>query len=248
MVDQVTFLGTGSSNGIPVIGCKCSICDSKEIKDSRLRSSVLINTDGKNILIDASPDFRANALTYKIDKIDYCFLSHLHFDHVAGVDDLRAVSFFQKRKPRVIMQECMRDGFLVRYNYLKKHIDFEFLSEDQGNYVLNTKTIKYFTYGHANLKVMGLRFDNFAYLTDIKEYDHSMFDQLKGIDLLVIAATRLTESPLHLTLDEAIEFARKTDAKKVYLTHISHEICHNSVSRHLPEGFYLAYDGLKLSI
>jgi phosphoribosyl 1,2-cyclic phosphate phosphodiesterase len=248
MTHQAIFLGTGSSSGVPVLGCSCNICHSNHSKNKRLRSSILLQAGQKNILFDAAPDFRATAIDHDIGFIDTCFISHMHFDHCGGVDDFRSLYFFNEKKIKVVMLETMKQNFLRRYDYIKQHCEFEFLPGSCGHYSVDGLSVRYFSYSHANMQVMGLRYKNFAYLTDIKEYDDSLFQELIGLDTLVIAATRVTESPLHLSLAEAIKFAKRSGAMRVYFTHLSHEICYELHSKGLPEGMSLAYDGLTVPI
>jgi phosphoribosyl 1,2-cyclic phosphate phosphodiesterase len=250
------FLGTGSSSGIPVIGCTCKVCTSDNPKNKRLRSSALVQFGEKNYLIDAGPDIRAQALQYHINKLDGLILTHTHFDHIGGLEELRIYNFKQQHAlPCLLSSESLLDIKQLFYylfaekaegqNYTSQY-DFITHAEKQGKLDFHGLPVRFMNYYQGGMKVMGLRFGDLAYLTDIKTYSEDLFEFLKGVNTLIVSALRFTPSQLHLSIDEAIDFAMRVGAKESYFMHLSHDIEHAHVSSLLPKGIYLAYDGLKL--
>lgn len=258
MTNTATFLGTGSSLGVPVIGCPCAVCSSTNPKNKRFRSSILLNYEGKRIVIDAGPDFRSQALNAKLDHLDGVIFTHSHQDHSAGIDDLRIYSFRNKAPfPCLVSRETAKD-LELRYFFMfkmqpneptkTKRLHLNVLEEREGNTEFLGIPIRYFSYEQIGMQVLGIRIGSFAYVTDIKNYDEAILKELDGVNTLVLSALRFTESHMHLTVDEAIDFAEKTHAKHCYLTHISHEIEHEKVSAYLPSTIKLSYDGLQIFI
>ena len=253
---EVTFLGTGSSMGIPVIGCHCDVCQSTNPNDKRLRCSILIEVDGRTILVDTSPDLRQQALTHEIENVDGVIITHIHFDHIAGIDDLRVYNYRFSTVIPMLMHEKSYVGFASKYDYLLREgckettqtakLDVQRVDGDHGDVDFLDLPIRYFCYGQAKMHVMGFRLRNFAYVTDIRVYEELIFDELKGLDVLVVSALRHDPSKVHFNIEEAIAFAQKVGAKKTYFTHMAHEIDHVKVNDALPEGIELAYDGLKI--
>lgn len=250
------FLGTGGSAGVPVIGCKCSVCLSKMPQNQRLRTSGLLKLGGQSLLIDVGPDFRQQALRYQIDHIDGLLLTHTHFDHIAGIDELRTFYLKQKRSlPCLLSFESLED-LKVRYSYLFQPIgkaptlsvqmQMHLLKEDLGEEEFLGIKIGYCSYFQGNMKVTGFRVGKFAYISDIKEYDESVFVSLKGIEQLVVSALFEESSPLHFSLNEAIHFAKKAGAKETWITHISHKMDYETVSLKLPSNIRLGIDGMEI--
>lgn len=253
MIGKVVFLGTGASTGIPVVGCGCSVCKSKKKKNKRLRPSCLIELKGKKFLIDATCDFRQQALRENILQVDGVLLTHLHFDHSGGLDDLRIFSILEKKAIKCLLSQETLEALKIRYPYFfsKKNkgaisvkFDFQIVKGDFSKNFFEGILVENLSFFQNTLKVTGYRIGSFAYISDIKTYDEKIFSCLKGIDVLVLSALRKEESSFHFNIKQAIEFAEKTTAKKVYFTHIAHEIDHHIVQKELPKGFYLAYDGL----
>ncbi|MBI3509003.1 MAG: MBL fold metallo-hydrolase [Chlamydiia bacterium] len=250
------FLGTGASAGIPVIGCKCDICHSTSACNKRMRPAGLLRVDGKKILIDVGPDFRQQALQFGIDHVDGLLLTHTHSDHIAGVDDLR-IFFVRGHKPVpcLLSQESAQE-LCKRYDYLfaqpkdkaslTAQLELHILKHNMGHTEFLGLRIGYCSFYQSSMQVTGWKIGRFAYISDIREYEISIFDALQGTDLLVLSALRKEASPLHLTLDEAVVFARRVGAKKTYLTHISHTLEHESTNRFLPPDVQLGYDGQQL--
>lgn len=257
MKGKLLFLGSGGSMGIPVIGCSCKVCRSNAGEDKRLRPSVLLSLNGKRFLVDIGPDYRTQALKYGIDTLDGLILTHSHYDHIAGLDELRIYIFRQEAPVPCLLSRETFDELKMRYHYFlpphvkdKVHITklkFQVLDGDVGETTFEGMPISYFSYLQMGMKVNGFRVGTLAYVTDIMEYEESIFDSLQEIDTLIISARRWEKSVAHLSVEEAIAFSKKTGAKKTYFTHISHEIHHETTSKELPEGVELAYDGLELN-
>lgn len=251
------FLGTGGSMGIPVIACHCAVCQSESPCNCRMRPSALITVNGKRFLIDCGPDFRSQALHYHIDTLDGIILTHAHHDHTAGIDELRVFYLHQKKVLPCLLSEATASELRRRYHYIfddrlakqkfTARIDLQILEGERGQTSFQGMQIKYVTYTQGGMKVNGFRFGNLAYISDIKEYDDSIFEDLKGIETLIISALRPTPSPMHLNVDDAIAFANRTQAKHTWLTHIAHELDHEEANAYLPTNVRMAYDGLELN-
>lgn len=257
MQGQFCFLGTGGSMGVPVIGCTCSVCQSTSAKDKRLRTSGLLTIDNKSILVDCGPDFRQQALNHNLRHIDGVILTHAHHDHTAGIDELRVYYMHTHQPIPCLMSLETADDIKNRFNYLfdsgltvgrlTSKMDLLIQPQERGMVNFLGLDIKYMTYMQAGMKVNGYRIGNFAYITDIHEYPDSIFDDLAGVEVLVISALRFTPSHLHLTVDQAIDFSKKIQAKETWLTHICHEISHEKIDAYLPANIRGAYDGLTIT-
>lgn len=256
MKGQFLFLGTGGSMGVPVIGCHCGVCTSRSPYNKRLRPSGLVTIGQKKFLIDAGPDFRTQALQYNIFSLDAVLMTHAHHDHTAGIDDLRAYLPVNHRPlPLLLSQETYED-LKVRFAYifapsrpslsLVSQFDTHLLERDEGKMDFLGVPLRYLTYRQAHMGVNGFLFGDFAYLSDIKEYSPAIFEQLQGIRVLVISALRFSTSALHFTVDEAIDFANRVGAEKVWLTHVAHDLEHEQANAYLPHHIRMAYDGLEI--
>lgn len=253
---RLLFLGTGASLGVPVIGCSCSVCTSPSSFNRRLRPSVLVKTRQKHFLIDAGPDFRCQALEHKIEHLDGLLLTHAHHDHTGGLDDLRPI-FYKRSSPLPVLlsKETARD-IQLRFHYVFKPYDLHKSSnrlhlqllpeEKEGNCIFESVPIDFVTYEQARMAVNGYRFGDLAYVSDIRHYPESIFQKLQGVKTLIISALRFAPSLLHFSVDEAIEFAEKIQASRVWLTHISHEMDYEKTNASLPSHVKLAYDGLEV--
>lgn len=249
-------MGTGGSMGIPVIGCGCSVCRSDNPCNKRFRSSCLVTTPSKKILIDAGPEFRLQALSYGINALDALFITHAHQDHVAGLDDLRPLFFHKKEPLRCIMSQETFADLKMRFGYIfeskKKSgsllpkFAVNILENPRGEVDIEGVKIKYFSFSQAAMSVNGYRFGNLAYVSDIKEYPETLFDDLRGVEILIISALRKEENPIHFTVDEAVAFSQKVGAKKTWLTHIAHELDHEKTNQSLPENIRMSWDGLAI--
>lgn len=253
---EITFLGTGTSQGIPVIGSTHPVCLSDNIKDKRLRVSVLISWEDYNYVIDCGPDFRQQMLANPIKKLDGILFTHEHSDHTAGIDDIRPYFFRQGDIPIYAHKRVVEE--------LKKRFDYIFANEDrypgapavQINFVENGNS---FPLGnakvmpvevkHNRLQVFGYRINEFAYLTDVKTISDDEIKKLKGVKVLVVNALRIEPHHSHFNLEEALDFIKVVNPEKAYLTHISHLLgFHDEVEKKLPKNVYLAYDNLKITV
>lgn len=252
---QVTFLGTGTSQGIPVIGSKHPVCLSENPKDKRLRVSVLVEWEGSIILIDCGPDFRAQMLTNKVDRLDAILFTHEHNDHTAGLDDIRPFFFKQGDIP-VFAHSRVLQNLHKRFEYiLDDHDKYPGAPSVQINEIEN-KTFLFKDLAiipinalHNRLQVFGFRLKHFAYLTDVKTIEPEETNKLKGVKVLVINALRQESHHSHFSLEEALTFIAEVNPEQAYITHISHLLgFHDEIQATLPKNVFLAYDNLKITI
>lgn len=250
---KITFLGTGTSKGIPVIGSKHKVCLSEDPKDTRMRSSVLIQWNDFNYVIDCGPDFRQQILNTKIATLDGILFTHYHADHTAGLDDIRPFCDLSGSIPVYAKKDVIHN--------LKERFDYIFATENRyfgaPSLTVNRVRNKIFSLKnmdvipikikHGRLKIFGYRFDKFAYITDAKYISKKQLEKLKDLDILVLNALRIDSHPTHFNLQEALEYISEINPKKAYITHISHKLgFHAEVSKNLPENVFLSYDGLEL--
>lgn len=255
-VGRFLFLGTGASSGVPVIGCECKVCQSKDPCNQRLRPAGLLDVMGKRFLIDAGPDLREQALKYEIDSLDGVLLTHTHYDHTGGLDELRIFYFLQRRPlPCLLSQESMVDIEHRYYYMFRDHmhgsnftakLDWQVLESDRGHVIFQGVPIQYMSYKQGGMGVNGFRLGDFAYISDIYEYPESIFDDLKGVKTLIVGALRKSQSYVHFTVEQAVEFAHRVGAKESWLTHISHDLDHQDCNEELPPDVRMGYDGLEL--
>ena len=251
---KVTFLGTGTSQGIPIIGSDHPVCKSDNPKDRRLRSSVLINWDNYNFVIDCGPDFRTQMLNSNCSKIDAIIYTHEHSDHVAGLDDIRPFFFKQGKIPiyahkRVLNELKKRFYYIFDENYSYPGSPKVIENIISSNFNINNKEIIPIDALHRDLQIFGYRFEKFAYLTDVKTIEDKEINKLNNLDVLVVNALRIEHHYSHFNLEQALEFIKIVKPKKAYLTHISHMLgFHDEVQKILPENVFLAYDGLEITI
>ncbi|GGG45731.1 MBL fold metallo-hydrolase [Bizionia arctica] len=252
---KITFLGTGTSQGIPVIGSTHPVCLSSNSKDKRLRVSVLVEWDSFSYVIDCGPDFRQQMLRVSCNKIDGILFTHEHADHTAGLDDIRPYFFRQGDIPIYAHKRVIGE--------LTRRFDYIFVTENKypgapGVAINEVKNEPFTLHNlevvpingmHYNLQVFGFRFDKFAYLTDMKTVEDKELEKLRDLDVLVVNALREESHISHFNLEEALAFIKKVNPKKAYLTHISHLLgFHDEVQNKLPENVFLAYDNLKITI
>lgn len=252
---EITFLGTGTSQGVPVIGCDCEVCKSTDTRDKRLRSSILIEHKGKTICVDSGPDFRQQMLRENVQNLDAILYTHEHKDHIAGTDDIRAFNFKQKSAMPMFCSERVLNGFKKEFHYVfseKKYPgipQFNIQLIDKEPFFLDDIKIIPIEVMHYKLPVTAFRIDDFAYITDANTVSEEEFQKLEGVKVLIINALRKTKHISHFSLEEAIEFIERVNPEKAYLTHISHLFGkHEEESAHLPENIMMGYDGLKISI
>ena len=253
---KITFLGTGTSQGIPVIGSDHPVSFSKDTRDKRLRSSIMIEHEDFNFVIDCGPDFRQQMLRTNCKKLDAIIFTHEHADHTTGIDDVRPF-FFRQGKIPIYIHKRVLDSLHERFAYIfdpkKKYPgapDFEvnIISKENDFEVLGLN-ITPVESAHLKLPVLGYRIKNFAYLTDVKTISDIELEKLKELDILVINALRYEPHPSHLNIEEALEIIDIIKPKKTYFTHISHNMgFHEEVCNDLPEHVTLAYDGLVLEV
>lgn len=251
----ITFLGTGTSQGVPLIACPCAVCTSADARDARLRSSVMITYDHKNYVIDTGPDFRQQMLRENVKSIEAIVFTHEHKDHIAGLDDVRAYNFINNWRAQVYCTEQVSEALKREFSYAfsdKKYpgvpeIDLNII-DDRPFTISHVEFIPIQVY-HLRLPVFGFRIGNFAYITDANVIPEDEFEKLKGLDVLVLNALRREKHPSHFTLEEAIAIAGRIGAKQTWFTHISHQLGkHEEVEAELPDNIFIAYDGLKLEV
>ena len=251
----ITILGTGTSCGVPVVGCQCDVCQSTHPKDKRLRCSILVETEQTRLLIDAGPDFRQQMLTQPFRRLDGILVTHSHYDHVGGMDDIRPYCQFGKME--VYADAIARQGMLEMLPYCFAENRYPGVPQIGLNEI---RAGEAFTIGdievlpvqvmHGKLPILGYRFGTFAYITDMKSIDPEQVKLLRGVETLMVNALRFDRPHhSHQLVDDAIAFARQVGARRTLLTHMCHDIgLHDEVNRRLPSGFELAFDGQVLEI
>ncbi|TYB76351.1 MBL fold metallo-hydrolase [Bizionia myxarmorum] len=252
---KITFLGTGTSQGIPVIGSNHPVCLSTDSRDKRLRVSVLVEWEKYTYVIDCGPDFRQQMLRANCTKLDGVIFTHEHADHTAGLDDIRPYFFRQGAIPifahkRVIRELTRRFDYIFETENKYPGAPSVVINEVKNNpFLLGNMEVMPIDFMHYNLQVFGYRFENFAYVTDMKTIEAAELEKLKGLNVLVINALREKEHPSHLNLEEALKIIAQVKPKRAYLTHISHMLgFHDIVEQSLPENVFLAYDNLQITI
>lgn len=252
---KVTFLGTGTSQGVPVIACNCGVCKSNDLRDKRLRSSILIESDSTALIIDTGPDFRQQMLRENVEKLDAVVFTHEHKDHIAGLDDVRAFNFKQQAAMDIYANEAVENALKREFHYIFS--DFKYpgiplltihriagIGFSVGDIDLTPIEVT-----HFKMPVLGFRIKDFTYITDAKTISEEEQEKIKGTKILVLNALQKEKHISHFTLSEAIDFSQKIGAEKTYFTHISHKLGRaEDISKELPDGIELAYDGLKLEI
>lgn len=253
---KVYFLGTGTSQGIPVIGSHHSVCLSEDPKDKRLRVSVWVHSDDFSVVIDCGPDFRQQMLKCKCSRIDALLFTHEHADHTAGLDDIRPFYFAQGDIPIYAHQRVLKN--------LERRFDYIFEKENKypgapsvspievkqnDIFKVRNESIEPINASHGNLQVFGYKIRNFVYLTDVKSMEDSEIEKIKGVEVLVINALRYEPHNTHFNIEEALDFISLVQPKKAYLIHISHLMgFHEEVQKKLPKNVYLAFDNLEIEI
>ena len=252
---KITFLGTGTSQGVPVIGCRCKVCRSDNPKDQRLRSALMISFDDKRIIIDTGPDFRMQMLREKVNKIDAILYTHEHADHTAGLDDIRPLYFRVNKPIPIYAQSRVLDDLRQRFDYIfteknrypgapevAPHTIIPYQSFHIGG-----KEITPIKILHGNLPITAYRIEDVAYITDAKYIPDESIKHLQNLEVLIINALHHKPHKMHLNLTEALAIIERLQPKKAILTHISHHMgFYDDVSKKLPENVYLAYDGMEI--
>ncbi len=252
---EVLFLGTGTSHGIPVIGCGCPTCLSTNDKNKRLRSSVLFSVGDKKILIDTSIDFRQQALRYKIDRVDAILFTHHHVDHIFGLDDTRVFNKMHKKKIPCYGAKPTIKQLKHVYSYIFDYPDIpggipmlEFVKLDSKPFEVEGIQVVPIEIMHGRMPINAYRIGDIVYATDCSHIPERSMKKFRNAEVLILDSLRIRKHPTHFNLEEALEAASRIGAKQTYFTHMSHEIEHETVSRSLPPNVALAYDGLKISI
>jgi len=249
---HITFLGTGTSTGVPYIGCNCEVCKSNDQRDRRLRSSVMVSVSGKNILIDCGPDFRQQILKHYVEQIDAVLITHEHYDHVGGMDDLRpykGVDVYALERVCGVIKRNMPYCFNGKNYPGIPQINLHEITPPYSTFPIGNIEVTPVYCKHANLPILGFRIGDFAYMTDISAISDDELHKLSGVTHLVVDALRQQPHFSHFSLEQAIDFAKKIGSKKVLFTHCSHQIgLYEKVQASLPEGMMLAYDGLEIDI
>lgn len=251
----ITFLGTGTSQGVPVIACDCEVCTSESPNDKRLRSSIMIEAEGRTIVIDSGPDFRYQMLREKVMHLDAIVFTHEHKDHIAGLDDIRAFNYRQKSAIDVYAAPRVQEALKLEFSYIFQEYQYPGIPQ------INLKSIPTHLFDiagisfmpievmHYKLPVWGFRIGDFTYITDAKTISEMEKDKIRGSKFLVLNALQKDNHVSHFNLSEAVDLAREIDAEMTYLTHVSHRLGkHAAISAELPAKIQLAYDGLKLVI
>ena len=252
---KITFLGTGTSSGVPMIGCNCAVCSSTDPKDNRLRSSILVNTDNFTFVIDTTPDFRYQMLRTKTNTLNAVVFTHAHKDHIAGLDDIRAYNYLMKAPMNVYASALTNDALKKDFYYAFAEIKYPGVPEiilheiDETPFTIGGLTIQPILVWHHKMPVYGYRFNDFTYITDANRIDEDQKEKIKGSKVLVLNALRREPHISHFTLQQAIDLAEELQIPQVYFTHISHQLgLHKEVELELPNHIHLAYDGLVVEI
>lgn len=252
---KVTFLGTGTSQGVPVIACACEVCSSMDPRDNRLRTSVLLEWEGRRVVIDSGPDFRQQMLRERVLGLDAILFTHDHKDHIAGLDEVRAFNYINRWRAQVYCTEDVEISLRREFHYAFSEVKYPGIPEidihriDETPFEINGLKFIPIKVWHFQLPVFGYRIGNFTYITDANRIDASELEKIKGSEVFVLNALRHEAHPSHFTLEEAKAIAQQTKSDKTFFTHISHQLgCHYTVEANLPKGMALAYDGLTIEI
>ena len=250
---KITFLGTGTSQGVPVIGCDCSVCSSSDSRDNRLRSSILIQTKGQTICIDTGPDFRQQMLNANVMSLDAVVYTHEHKDHTAGMDDVRSFNFKQKKPMDLYVNTNVEASLKKEFSYAFKENPYPGVPRLELHQIHNSPfTVHGVEFNpiqlmHYRLPVFGYRIGDFAYCTDVNYIAPKEKEKLKNLDVLILTALRKEKHISHYCLEEALELIKELNPKRAFLTHISHYMgLHEDVSKELPNNVFLAFDGLTI--
>lgn len=251
---KITFLGTGTSSGVPMVACDCKVCVSADAKDKRLRSSILVESSTTSFVVDTTPDFRYQMLREQVKKLDAVLYTHPHKDHIAGLDDVKAFTFLSGNPMEIFANELTQESLKREFYYI--FTDKKYPGIPEVN--LNTIDLTPFLIGdipvipilvwHLHMPVLGFRFGDFTYITDANRMEEAEKEKIKGSKTLVLNALRHKKHLSHFTLDEATALVQELNVSQSYFTHISHQLGkHQEINKELPTGIELAYDGMQLS-
>jgi len=250
---RLEFLGTGTSNGVPVVGCHCAVCTSDNPKNQRYRPSVVVDWRGKRLLIDTPPELRLQLLRARISYLDALLYTHTHADHLFGLDDIRAINQLRGGPLPVYGSVETLERLRQQFYYVfvatpaaggKPSLDLREIAPLDGPFQAEGVPVQAVPIMHGSTPVLGFRFGNLAYLTDTNQIPESSFQLLQGLDILVIDALREARHPTHFSVGEALEVTRRLRPRRTYFTHICHDLEHESANQRLPAGVEVAFDGL----
>lgn len=252
---KITFLGTGTSQGIPVISCGCAVCSSANPKDQRLRTSILVETGDKTVVIDSGPDFRYQMLRAEVKDLDAIVFTHEHKDHIAGLDDIRPFNYLLKKNINIYADHRVEEALKREFSYIFSEVKYPGLPQINLHEINSDP----FTIGetlwipleimHYKLPIFGYRINDFTYITDAKTVSAASMAKIKGTRVLVVNALQRASHISHFNLDQAIAFAQEVDADVTYLTHVSHNLgLHADLMLELPPKIKMAYDGLTIDV
>lgn len=252
---QITFLGTGTSQGVPIIGCECDVCQSEDSKDKRLRSSIFVEWKGVKMVVDTGPDFRYQLLRAGIKDVDAVLYTHEHRDHIAGLDDIRPINFLLDKSIDVYATDLVEVALKRDYHYIFSGNNYPGIPQIQMHKIKNApfevmgNEIVPIEGMHYKLPVFGFRFKDFVYITDMNYLSEIEKEKIKGAKVLVLNALRREAHISHFTLQEAIDLANELEVPQVYFTHISHQLGkQQDVGLELPQNMRIAYDGLQIEL
>ncbi len=252
---KVVFLGTGTSTGVPVVACDCEVCRSKDARDRRLRTSVMLQINGHNLVIDCGPDFRYQMIREKVEDISAIIFTHGHRDHIAGLDDVRAFNYVLNKTVDVFASEEVVNSIKREFPYIftekrffgAPQLDFHII--DNQKFKVEDVEFTPIEVLHHKLKVFGFRIGDFSYITDANYISEEEKEKLIGSDILVINALRKSKHISHFSLDEAVEIIKEINPRKAFITHLSHFIgLHENIQQTLPDNIFLAWDGLCVNV
>ncbi len=252
---KITFLGTGTSSGVPMIGCDCAVCTSSNKKDNRLRSSIMVETADTTIVVDTTPDFRYQMLRLGVKKVDAIIYTHPHKDHMAGLDDIRAFNYINRKPMEVycnyLTEEALRRDFYYAFSDTKypgvPEINLNTITDQP--FFVNELLIQPVLVWHMKMPVLGFRFGPFTYITDANFIEPAEKEKIKGSEVMVVNALRKEKHISHYNLEEAVELVQELQVPEAYFTHISHQLgLYDVIEKELPQGIHLSFDGLTLHL